>query len=239
MSGFHELVHYFFAKSRGVKLGLPIPLPSFQIGTFGNITPLRSFPQSRSVLFDISLSGPLLTSILSIIMMISGILLTIHTPTDLIPSLAVVPAAVVKMSFLVGSITSILAPKVMMLPLSQPIPIHPLFIIGFAGLISSALNMLPVGRLDGGRASSAVFGRRSAYLISLLTLIFMAISALTGFSTISIFWGLIITLFQRNADVPIRDDLSELNNTRLGLYIFSMILTLLTLAPFPGVTGAL
>jgi membrane-associated protease RseP (regulator of RpoE activity) len=239
LSAFHEGVHLLVAKRRGVKLGLPVPLPSLQIGTFGNITPLRSFPQSRSALFDIALSGPIITSLVSTLMIIGGILLTINTPVDSISTLPVVPAVLVKMSFLVGSITSVLAPKVMMLPLSQPIPIHPLFMIGFTGLVGSALNMLPIGKLDGGRACNAVLGRRPAYLISLISLLFMAISALTGFSTISIFWGLIITLFQRNADVPVRDDLTNVNDFRMGVYIFSIILTVLTLAPFPGVPGAL
>ena len=239
LSIFHEFIHFIVAKMKGVKIGLPIPLPSFQIGTFGNITPLRSFPQSRTALFDVALSAPLVTSLASVAMIVLGILLTINTPAESISGLAVVPAALVKMSFLVGSITSLFAPKVMMLPLSQPLPIHPLFLVGFAGLVSSALNMLPVGKLDGGRACNAVFGRRPAYLISLLTLLVMSVSALSGSSTISIFWGLIITLFQRKADIPIRDELSEVDDFRLGVYGFSIILTLLTLAPFPGVSGAL
>ncbi len=234
LSAFHEAVHFVVAKRRKMKIGLPVPIPSLQIGTFGNITPLRSFPESRSALFDFALSGPLITAIASTFMMIGGILLTINTPADAISGLAVVPVVLVKMSFLVGSITSVFAPKVMMLANSQPIPIHPLFLAGFAGLVGSALNMLPVGRLDGGRACHAVFGRRSAYVISLLTLTLMAIGALTGFSTISIFWGLIITIFQRNLDVPIRDELSEVNDFRIGVYIFSIILTVLTLVPFPG-----
>ena len=237
MSAFHEAMHLYFAKKRGVKLGLPVPLPSLQIGTFGNITPFRSFPQSRTALFDIALSGPLITSLVSMSMIIGGILLTINTPADSIPNLAVVPAVLVKTSFLIGSIVTYMAPKVMMLPLSQPIPIHPLFLVGFVGLVSSALNMLPIGKLDGGRACNAVFGRRPAYLISLLTLSLMAFSALSGWSTLSIFWGLLITLFQRNADVPIQDELSEVNDFRLGVYIFSIIITVLTLAPFPGIPG--
>ena len=234
LSALHEIVHILVAKNRGVKIGLPIPLPSFQIGTFGNITPLRSFPTSRSALFDVALSAPLVTSFVSIILMIGGIFLTIHSPADALPKLAVIPAVMMKISFLVGSITSIFAPKVMQMPLSQPIPIHPLFVIGFAGLVSSALNMLPVGKLDGGRASTAVFGRRASNLISLLTLFVMAIMALGGFSKISIFWGLTITLFQRNADVPIKDELSDVGDVRRGVFTFAMVLSFLTLVPFPS-----
>jgi membrane-associated protease RseP (regulator of RpoE activity) len=46
----------------------------------------------------------------------------------------------------------------MALPASHLIPVHPLFLLGFAAFISSAPNLLPIGRLDGGRATIAVLG---------------------------------------------------------------------------------
>ena len=126
-----------------------------------------------------------------------------------------------------------------MLPLSQPIPVHPLFMIGLAGVVASALNLLPVGRLDGGRAATAVFGRRSAYIVSLITLTYLAISALTGSSTTSVFWGLLVSIFQRLPEIPIRDEISEVDNTRFMLYIISIFITFLVLAPFPGALTAI
>ena len=233
----HDLAHKVAATINKVKLGFPVPLPSLQIGTFGTITPLRSFPDSRSSLLDIALSGPCITMLLSIILILTGINLTVNTAADVLPSLPVLPVAVMKSSFLVGSIVSFLAPKVMLLPLSQLIPIHPLFIIGFTGLISSALNLLPIGRLDGGRASTASFGRRSANIISLLTLGVLAVSALSGFSTISIFWGLITVLFQRQTEIPVRDEYAEVNDLRFGAFIISLIFSALVLLPFPGGMG--
>ena len=234
VSAIHEAAHYIAAKRSEVKLGLPVPLPSLQIGTFGSITPLRSFPKSRTAMFDVSMSGPLAGALTSIVMMVTGIFMTVQSSTESISTLAVVPAAIMKTSFLVGTIASVMAPKVMAMPLSQLIPIHPLFLAGFAGLVSSALNLLPIGRLDGGRACTAIFGRRSSYLVSLATLLFLAIAALTQTSAISIFWGLVVTLFQRNAEIPMRDELTDVDNVRVGVYIFSILLTVLTLAPFPG-----
>eukprot|EP00557_Chaetoceros_sp_GSL56_P014868 CAMPEP_0176485734 /NCGR_PEP_ID=MMETSP0200_2-20121128/5194_1 /TAXON_ID=947934 /ORGANISM="Chaetoceros sp., Strain GSL56" /LENGTH=791 /DNA_ID=CAMNT_0017882391 /DNA_START=469 /DNA_END=2844 /DNA_ORIENTATION=- len=230
----HEIAHRIVAHYSNMKLGLPVPLPSLQIGTFGSITPLRSFPKSRSDLFDVAMSGPLTSAILSIALMILGISLTVQASSEVLDTLAVIPVAFMKTSFLVGTICSYMAPKVMMMPLSQLIPVHPLFIVGFSGLITSALNLLPIGRLDGGRATTAVFGRRSSYLISLSTLFFLSVAALTQTSAISIFFGLLVTLFQRNAEIPMRDELTELDDRRVGIYIFSVVLTLLTLAPFPG-----
>ena len=230
----HEVAHRIAANKSGVKIGLPVPLPSLQIGTFGSITPLRSFPRSRTDLFDLAVSGPLAGGITSSLLIIVGIYMTVHASADALSTFAVIPAALLKASFLTGSLASIFAPKVMALPVSQLVPIHPLFLVGFAGLVSSAVNLLPIGRLDGGRACTSIFGRRSAYLVSFAMLAFLAIAALTQTSAISIFWGLLVTVFQRNLDVPMRDELSDVDNVRVGVYIFSIVLTVLTLAPFPG-----
>eukprot|EP00554_Chaetoceros_debilis_P014325 CAMPEP_0194126092 /NCGR_PEP_ID=MMETSP0150-20130528/59808_1 /TAXON_ID=122233 /ORGANISM="Chaetoceros debilis, Strain MM31A-1" /LENGTH=726 /DNA_ID=CAMNT_0038819937 /DNA_START=241 /DNA_END=2421 /DNA_ORIENTATION=+ len=234
LSALHEAAHYIAAEISDVKLGLPVPLPSLQIGTFGCITPLRSFPRSRTALFDVAMSGPLVTALASIVIMVTGLSMTIQSSPEALSNLATVPAALFKTSFLVGSITSFLAPKVMAIPLSQPIPVHPAFLVGFAGLVISVLNMLPIGRLDGGRASTALFGRRSAYFVSLASLSFLAIAALTQTSAISIFFGLLVTVFQRNAEIPLQDELTEINNIRAIIFLFAAVLTVLTLTPFPG-----
>jgi len=239
LSAIHEIAHWITAKKLNMQIGIPTPLPSLQIGTFGNITPLRSFPETRSALLDFALSGPMVSFTVSLICLVMGILFTIHASTDLLPTLATVPAALFKSSLLVGSIVSMLAPKVMMLPLSQPIPVHPLFMIGLAGVVSSALNLLPIGRLDGGRAATAVFGRRSSYILSILTLAYLALSALTGTSTTSIFWGFLVSVFQRLPEIPIRDEISEVDNLRFGLYVVSVVITIIVLAPFPGALSAI
>lgn len=239
LSLIHELAHLITAKKLHMDIGIPTPLPSLQIGTFGNITPLRSFPESRSALLDFALSGPLVCFSVSLICLIVGISFTINSSADLLPTLATVPAALFKSSLLVGSIVSVLAPKVMMLPLSQPIPVHPLFMIGLAGCVTSALNLLPIGRLDGGRAATAVFGRRSSYIISILTLAYLALSALTGSSTTSVFWGFLVSVFQRLPEIPIRDEISEVDNKRFALYVVSVVITFLVLAPFPGALTAI
>lgn len=235
----HELGHVVASKISRVKIGLPVLLPSLQLGTFGCITPLRNFPESRTSLFDFAASGPLSAIVLSITFVVYGLLLTTQTSASSVLDLPAVPATLFKSSFLVGTFVSALAPKLMTLPLSQPVPVHPFFLIGLSGIFVSAVNLLPIGRLDGGRMCSAVFGRRSAYLISLLTTLFLAISALTGSSTISIFWGLLVTLFQRTQEIPVRDDLSQVSNIRFVLYIFSIVFTALVLAPFPGGQGSL
>ena len=62
----------------------------------------------------------------------------------------------------------------LMQTLSAPIPVHPLVVVGFTGMIVSALNLMPIGKLDGGRASAAVFGRRTSAVLGTLTLLLQA-----------------------------------------------------------------
>ncbi|KAL7470925.1 hypothetical protein ACHAXS_011209 [Conticribra weissflogii] len=237
VSAIHEIGHLVAAKIYDVKLGSPVPLPSFQVGTFGSVTPLRSFPPSRTALFDIAISGPLLSMLTSLIMIVSGLNLTIGS--DSFTNFPVLPAAIMKSSFLVGSIASVVAPRVMMAPLSQPLPIHPFFVIGLAGLVMSAINLLPIGRLDGGRASMASWGRRSANTLSLLTLLGIAFYSFSGASSVILFWGAIVVLSQRQSDIPAVDEFTGIGSIRENCYAALLSMALFTLAPFPGGAGPL
>ena len=110
---------------------------------------------------------------------------------------------------------------------------HPLFMVGFTGLLSSALNILPVFRLDGGRACTAVVGKRVSALASSWTLLMMLSAALSG-SSIFGYWAAFIILFQRRQDIPVRDDVTKVNDIRVGAWIASLTASVLTLVPFPG-----
>ena len=233
ISALHEIGHLVAARKYGVKLGKPVPLPSLQVGSFGNITPLRSFPSSRSALFDVALSGPGVAMLASLVMVVLGLRMTMTAQS--FTYFPVVPAALMKSSFLIGSIASIVFPKVMLAPLSQPIPIHGLFLVGLAGLFISSVNLLPIGRLDGGRASMAAYGRRSASLISLLSLLVLAFYSFNGQSGVVLFWGALVVLTQqRLAEIPVRNEVTEISGLRVAIYNTLLALSLLTIAPFPG-----
>ena len=120
----HEMAHRVVARQRGIHIGLPLLIPSAQVGTLGCITPLRSFPPDRSALLDFALSGPLSAMALSIMFMMVGCYKTVHASAAKLAMYPFVTVALLKTSFLSGSMLTFLLPKVMMLPLSQPIPIH-------------------------------------------------------------------------------------------------------------------
>lgn len=230
----YELARAVVARRNGVRIGLPIPIPSFQIGTYGFRTQFLSFPKSRKVLLDIALSGPAVTMLLSCLLVSSGLVITTNSSLNQLENMPFVPAGLMKSSFFVGALVMRFAPKAMMLPLSQPIPVHPLFIVGFTGLIVSAANLLPVGRLDGGRAFLAVFGRRNANLASFLTLFILLLSVANGSATISFFWVLFVLLSQRQAEIPLQDEVTGVDSPRTWALVVFLSFSGLILAPFPA-----
>jgi membrane-associated protease RseP (regulator of RpoE activity) len=146
---------------------------------------------------------------------------------------------VMKSSFLIGWLVSWLASKTLMLPIAQPVPVHPLFMIGYSGLIASALNLLPIFRLDGGRACTAAMGPRQGAVISVSVLVTVLSLVLSGGSGLGFTWGMLVTIFQRRPEIPARDEATEVDKLRLGAWFFSFLLSLAILTPFPGAPGLL
>lgn len=237
MQGVHELGHIWAARRHRVKLGLPTPIPSFQLGFFGAITPVESFPPSRTSLLDLALSGPVAGILSSIGLMVGGTLATVYASAEALSRFPVVNVAMIKGSFFVGGLMTLLAPKVIMLPSPQPIPIHPAFLIGFVGLITNALNMLPMGRLDGGRAYTAIFGARSAARASIGTMLLIALSAIGDKSSVAFLWWFLVFLFQRKPEIPLQDGVSDVDDVRVSVFLAAFAVSILALLPFPGGQG--
>ena len=235
----HEVAHYVVAKKRNIKIGCPVPLPSFQLGLFGCITPMRSFPKTRSDLLDVALSGPLAGLAMSIGCLVAGIMLSTRASALNIASFPVVPALTLKSSFFIGTCLSFMASKTLMLPLAQPVPVHPLFLVGYAGLFASGLNLLPIFRLDGGRASSAVFGQRSAAVLSVTMLLFLFSCTLSGKMGTGFTWILLISIFQRRQEIPAMDEVTGVDRKRLSIFLLSFLLSVSIITPFPGGTSLL
>ena len=201
----HEASHIFQARRHGISLGFPVFIPSLQLGTFGCVTNLRSFPRSRKNLFDVAIAGPAVSFVASLLIYVVGLVLTVGMPlpeagsslgTQSIENLVpVVPTALLESSLLLGGIADFLLPN---LDGALTTPLHPAAVVGFTGCLVNALNLIPVGRLDGGRVCSAVLGPTGAGIISGLGLIFMGLSFLFfGDNQVILFFGLFFVLFQR------------------------------------------
>jgi hypothetical protein len=85
-----------------------------QVGTYGTITPLATFPKSRQQLFDVSVAGPIVGASLSLVALIAGLTLTGGASAEALAAFPVVPAALFHSSALIGGVTTLALPTVML-----------------------------------------------------------------------------------------------------------------------------
>ncbi|KAL1527115.1 hypothetical protein AB1Y20_015797 [Prymnesium parvum] len=230
----HELAHLVAAGKLGLKTGIPLLLPSLQLGTFGCVTPLLSFPKSRKDLFDFALAGPAAASALSLLLYIAGLALsTGDFASSADPStIPVLPTGLLKSSLLLGSMAQAFLPAV---ATQLTVQIHPLAVVGFTGVLLNALQLLPIGRLDGGRVALAAVGQSGAGLLSGIFLLGLGVSSIfVGDNPILLFFGLFIIFLQRLPEIPAEDDITEVDGSRQFTALVALAFCLLTIVPLSG-----
>ncbi|CDM94509.1 MAG: site-2 protease family protein [Limnospira maxima] len=219
----HEIAHQVIANRHQVKFSLPFFIPTVQIGTFGAFNRFESLLPNRKVLFDVALAGPAAGGLLSLLMLLAGLILS-HQG-----SLFQVPTSFFQGSVLVGLLSKLILGNALK---QSIVDVHPLTIIGWLGLVITAINLMPAGQLDGGRIIQSIFGRKVAGRSTFATFIVLAIASLVN--PLALYWAAVILILQRNLERPSLNELTEPDDTRaaLGLLaIFMMIITLFPLTP--------
>ncbi|MTJ06779.1 site-2 protease family protein [Anabaena sp. UHCC 0204] len=227
--GTHELGHYLTAKFYKIRATLPyfIPVPFF-LGTFGAFIKMRSPIPHRKALFDVSIAGPLAGFIVTIPLLLWGLAhseivalpekIGMLNPNALNPKYSILLAILSKLAL--GS----------ELTVKSAIDLHPVAVAGFLGLIVTALNLMPVGQLDGGHIVHAMFGQRTAVVIGQISRLLLLM--LSFIREEFLLWAIIL-LFVPLIDEPALNDVTELDNKRDLLGLMSMVLLLLIILPLP------
>ena len=152
----HELGHYAAARAHRVRASLPyfIPFPPYFsiIGTIGAFIRLLGPMVRRAILFDVGSAGPLASFVVSVPLLAVGLGLSEPIPG---PASLTTPFAIRFAGEMVwlgnGLATHVLATWVGPAPVGEGlILLHPLALVGWLGLFITALNLLPLGQLDGG-----------------------------------------------------------------------------------------
>jgi membrane-associated protease RseP (regulator of RpoE activity) len=157
----HETAHYLATKKHNVAATLPyfIPAPTI-IGTFGAFIKIKSPITTRHALVDIGASGPIAGFTASVIVTVIGLQLSeINAIQNVAGSLMFGDSIIFKfLSYITfGSI-----------PESYDIFLHPVAFAGWIGFFITALNLIPIGQLDGGHIAYAVFGNKHSLLSKFL-----------------------------------------------------------------------
>ncbi|HMH53208.1 MAG TPA: site-2 protease family protein [Candidatus Acidoferrum sp.] len=224
--GVHEFGHYFTARHYRASVSLPyfIPAPPpFLFGTMGAIIRMRSPAKDRNSLFDIAAAGPLA----GLVVAVPAILLGLEWST-----VARVPAG--------GHIVfgdSLLMRFLIYLkfgPLAQGMDVfvHPVALAGWVGLFVTALNLFPVGQLDGGRIAYALFGRRHR-LVGIATFVaLLLLGAVTGAANWVVWAALLFFLVGFHHSPPL-DDVTPLTPVRWLVGVLCLLLLVLLIPPVP------
>jgi membrane-associated protease RseP (regulator of RpoE activity) len=224
--GTHEFGHYFTARAYGASVSLPyfIPAPPpLLFGTLGAIIRMRSPARDRNSLFDIAAAGPLAGLVVALPALWIGLGWS---------KVAAVPAGesvAFGDSLLLRLMTWLAFGP---LPPGHDVFVHPVALAGWVGLFVTALNLIPVGQLDGGRIAYALFGARHRQISIATFLGLLALGAVTGAGNWFV-WAFLLLFVMGFHHQPPLDDLSPLSPGRYAVGFLCLLLLILLIPPVP------
>jgi membrane-associated protease RseP (regulator of RpoE activity) len=264
----HEMGHYVMCRYYRVPATLPffIPAPLISpLGTLGAFIAMRGIPKNKRVLFDVGVAGPLAGVIIAIPVLFIGLSLSQlgpirHTAPGMSGLLEGNSIFYLFSKYLVFG--RLLPEPVSMGGLSpamywlryfltaQPIPFNgldvqldPVALAGWAGLLVTALNLVPVGTLDGGHVAYGLFGEKARRIFPVAIGALIALSFLPSLLTFSLgsfnfswlLWVFILFWLGNVRTQPL-DDITPLDGKRRALGFVMLLIFILLFTPIPMVT---
>jgi membrane-associated protease RseP (regulator of RpoE activity) len=229
----HEFGHYLFCRYYGVDATLPffIPQPPLLIpGTFGAFIRMKSPVPSRRALFDIGLAGPLAGFIVIIPIAFAGVLTLHHVP--LIAGEA--GGAGSGITFNDPLLFRLIA-RAFKVDLDNSAA-NSFYLAAWFGALVTALNLMPVGQLDGGHGTFAVFGQRAHWWIGRVAFGLMLMSTIIGwlwFGSPTMLLYVVLLAVMLNVRHPQPEQMEPLGTMRVAIGIITLIVFALCFLPFP------
>lgn len=221
--GSHELGHYFTGKAAGVDATLPyfLPVPHPLIGTMGAFIRIRSVIPNRNALVRLGVAGPLTGFAFALPITIIGLALSrVEMISEMKGGLGL------GASLLFNLLSKIFFAKV---PSGFDVVLHPMAFAGWLGMFVTALNLLPIGQLDGGHVAYGIFGKYRRYVM-IATLVMLAG---LGFLWQGWWvWGLLAVILGLRHPSP-QDSITPLGKREKILAVVALIVLLLTFTPVP------
>ena len=239
----HEFGHYFAARYHKVGVTLPyfIPMP-FGFGTLGAFIRMTEPVPDRRKLFDIGVAGPIAGLILAVPLLFVGL----STSPMMVPPSS--PGAMLEgNSILYYTAKFLVFGKVLPNPLTgEDVLMNQVTFAAWIGLLVTALNLLPVGQLDGGHTVFALFGEKARYInmVAISVLALFAVASLAPVQTILpvaervgfngwFVWLLLIMLVIGPFHPPALDDVTRLDFKRRLVGYAVIVIFILTFVPVP------
>jgi membrane-associated protease RseP (regulator of RpoE activity) len=225
----HEFGHYFFCRYYGVDATLPffIPQPPGLLpGTFGAFIRMKSPVPSRRALFDIGLAGPLAGFIVIIPIAFAGVLTLQHVNIPAVESSGI--------TFNDPLMFRLIA-RAFKIDLDSS-AVNPFYLSAWVGLLVTALNLMPVGQLDGGHGTFAAFGKTAHHWIGRGAFVVMVSLSVLGWlwhGSPSGFLYVVLLAVMLRVRHPQPEQMEPLGGARVAIGIITLIVFALCFLPFP------
>lgn len=209
----HEFGHYLAALYHRVDASLPYFMPSPMLGTFGAFIRVRSPIYTRAALFDIGVSGPLAGFVFLLPALSVGLAFS-----KVIPGIAHQGSLQFGIPGLQILLTKAIFPGVP----AASIYLHPVARAAWVGMFATAMNLLPIGQLDGGHILYSFFPNRHRQVSTALALILLPL----GYFWVGwLFWGAVLLFLGRRHPMVYDAQQPGMQRRKLGwlaLVIFAL-----------------
>ncbi len=254
----HEFGHYFAARYHKVDATLPYyipfpPIPEFiNFGTMGAVIRTRSPIYTKKAMFDIGIAGPLAGFIACLIVLIYGFthipgveyILSIHPDYFNADYGSNALGLQFGNTLLFSFFKLVFVNPHQFFPPMTEIYHYPFLCVGWFGMLITAMNMIPIGQLDGGHISYTIFGGETHYKIAVISFSVLFIFGIIGLVDVImelnlgigwsgwLFWSLILFFFIKLKH-PAIPDYSELDSKRKILGYVSFFIFIISFSPIP------
>jgi len=222
----HEMGHYVACRRYGVDSTLPFFIPAPPLaGTFGAFIKMKSPIPSRRALFDIGLAGPLAGFVVLLPFAVIGVLNLESAP---------LPPGASVMIFSDPLLIRLIA-KLAGMDLSLSVT-NPFYMAAWIGLLVTSLNLMPVGQLDGGHGTFALFGPGWHRRLGRIAFVTIAVIAVLGFvlygSPSGFLYSVLLAVMMRIRH-PAPERMEPLGTGRIVVAVITLLVFALSFWPFP------
>lgn len=220
----HEMGHFITSRRYRVDVTLPyfIPAPTL-FGTLGAVIKMRSQIRKKTMLLDIGAAGPLAGIVIAIPLVVWGL----HQ-SQLIPVTGTEQSYLFFGDSLLFKLLSYLI--IGTIPEGYDVMLSPIAFAGWVGFLVTALNLMPMGQLDGGHIAYALFGRgqRIVSRVFVASLVVMGIVFYVGW----LVWAALVLIIGIDHP-PVADDDIGLDRKRRVIGWVCFFLFIVTFIPVP------
>ena len=221
----HEFGHYFAARYHRVQASLPyfIPLPAqvSLFGTLGAVIRMSPYIPNRRALFDIAAAGPIAGLVIALPVAFIGVATSEYRPPDL------------EGSFILGDPLMFKVMEWIIFggrPEGTDLYLNGMAYAGWVGLFVTALNLLPIGQLDGGHVIYAVFAAKSCYVAAMA---FAGLALVTIFMSPAYILFVVLLWIFRIKHPPTMNDSIPLTRPRRVVGVVLLLVFILCFTPVP------